>query len=115
MRILRLAAMIVGILGAAVGLSGQPASATPLVGSLPAAASTGDNSLVAGVQFGPGYGYGYGRRFYRPRYYYPRRAYYAPRFYRPRRAYYPYRYRPRIVCRIRYTYYGPRRVCFRRY
>jgi hypothetical protein len=24
-------------------------------------------------------------------------------------------YRPVVVCRTRYTYYGPRRVCYRRY
>jgi hypothetical protein len=33
-----------------------------------------------------------------------------------RRSYYrPYYYRPRFVCRIRYTYWGPRRVCWRRW
>jgi len=111
MRILRLAAMIVGIMGAAIGLSAQKASATPLAGSLPAATATaGDNSLVSNVY--------YRRRFYygRPAF---RRVYYRPvyyrRYYRPRRVYYRRFYRPRVVCRIRYGYYGPRRVCFRRF
>ncbi len=103
MRILRLAAMIVGIMGAAIGLSAQKASATPLAGSLPAAtAAAGDNALVSNV-------------YYRRAYYYRRPIYYR-RYYRPRRLYYyPRYYRPRFVCRIRYTYWGPRRVCFRRW
>jgi hypothetical protein len=55
----------------------------------------------------------YSRR-YRPRHYTyrrvyrPRRAYYRPRYYSPRY------YRPRVVCRVRYTAWGPRRVCYRR-
>jgi hypothetical protein len=38
----------------------------------------------------------------------------AQYYYRRRYGYRGY-YRPRYVCRIRYTYYGPRRVCWRRY
>src|SRR3954471_17671960 len=75
MRILRLAALIVGIMGAAIGLSAQKASATPLAGSLPAAtAAAGDNALVSNV-------------YYR-RAYYDRRPIYYRRYYRPRRLYY---------------------------
>ena len=106
MRMLRLAALIVGIMGATVGLLGRTAQATPLVGSLPAATAAGQNPLVSDV---------YWRRAYyyrRPVFY--RRHYYRP-YYRPRRFYYPAYYRPRIVCRIRYGYWGPRRVCFRRW
>jgi len=51
MRILKLAALIVGIMGAAIGLSGQKASATPLAGSLPAAAMAGQNPLVGNVYY----------------------------------------------------------------
>ncbi len=52
MPILRLAAMIVGIMGAVIGLSAQKASAMPLPGLLPAAtATTGDNSLVSKVYY----------------------------------------------------------------
>jgi len=84
--------MIVGIMGAAIGLSAQKASATPLAGSLPAATATaGDNSLVKNVYYRRRFYYGrpaFRRVYYRPvyyrRYYRPRRVYYR-RFYRPRR------------------------------
>jgi len=111
MRILKLAALIVGIMGAAIGLSGQKASATPLAGSLPAAATAGQNPLVGNVYYRRVYYY---RRPVFRRVYYRRPVYYR-RVYRPRRFYYPAYYRPRVVCRIRYGYYGPRRVCFRRF
>src|SRR5215207_2120381 len=100
MRILRLAALIVGIMGAAIGALTQKASATPLAGSLPAAmAMTAETPLVSNV------------RYYRRVYY--RHPVFYRRYYRPRRFYRPVYYRPRVVCRIRYGYYGPRRVCFR--
>lgn len=52
--------------------------------------------------------YGFHRRYYRPRVYgYYGPAYYGSAYYYP--AYYGY-YRPR-VCRVVWTYYGPRRVC----
>ena len=95
MRMLRLAALIVGIMGATVGLLGRTAQATPLVGSLPAATAAGQNPLVSDV-------------YWRRAYYYRRPVFYRRYYYRPY-------YRPRIVCRIRYGYWGPRRVCFRRW
>jgi hypothetical protein len=102
MRMLRLAALIIGIMGAAIGLSGRTAQATPLVGSLPAATAAGQNPLVSDV-------------YWRRAYYYRRPVFYRRYYYRPRRFYYRVYYRPRVVCRIRYGYWGPRRVCFRRW
>ena len=46
---------------------------------------------------------------------YYHRRYYGPRYYHRPRYYYRPVYRPRVVCRVRYTYYGPRRVCVRRW
>ena len=114
MRILRLAAMIVGVVVGATGLSVEKASATPLAGSLPAAtAAAGGNPLVSDVYYRRRFYYGrpafYRPYYYRPAYYYrPRRFYYRPYYYRPV-------YGPRVVCRIRYGYWGPQRVCFRRW
>jgi hypothetical protein len=56
-----------------------------------------DDGLVTQVQQG-----------FTPRYRYGSRGYYGRPYYGR-----PY-YRPRVVCRIRYTPWGPRRVCFRR-
>ncbi|WP_406856627.1 MULTISPECIES: hypothetical protein [unclassified Alsobacter] len=50
-------------------------------------------------------------QYYR-RHYYGRPYAYRPRYYRPRYYARPI-YRPRVVCRVQYTYYGPRRVCRR--
>ena len=55
------------------------------------------------------------RRYYGPRGYYGRPRYARP-YYRPRPYYYGRpAYRSRVVCRVRYTAYGPRRVCTRRW
>ena len=51
---------------------------------------------------------------YRRHRYYGGPRYYGRRYYRPR-VYYRPAYRPRVVCRVQYTYYGPRRVCVRRW
>lgn len=105
MRLLKVAAMALGIIGGYLGLSGAPATAAPFnSGAMPLAQV--ETPLVAKAQWG----YGYGRRGY----YRPYRAYRPYRVYRPYRAYRPLYYRPRIVCRVRYTAWGPRRVCFRR-
>jgi hypothetical protein len=46
----------------------------------------------------------------------PAQEHVKPGLVEPAQYYYRRRYyRPRYYCRIRYTYYGPRRVCFRRY
>ncbi len=104
MRFVRLAALAAAVLGGFLAISG-PASATPLAGALPAGEAVG-SPLVQKTQ-----------------YYYvgPRRRYRPYGYYRPyRRVYRPYYYRPivrgpRVVCRIRYTAWGPRRVCWRRW
>lgn len=108
MRFLRLAAMIVAITGGYLGLAGGSASATPLSsGALaPSAAHATANPLAEKSQFY--FGGGPYRRYRRP--------YYARPYYRYRRPYYARPvYRPRVVCRVRYGYYGPRRVCVRRF
>ncbi len=111
MRLLRLAAMILAIVGGYLALPGGSASAAPIgAGALPFAQSAG-NPLVSKAQWG-----------YRRGYYRPYRAY----GYRPYRRYgygYGYGYRrpvygyggPRLVCRWRPSPWGPRRVCFRRW
>lgn len=109
MRFLRLATMVLAIMGGYLGFANGSASATPLgAGSLATGAAQSENSLATYVQ----YGGGYGRRYYRP----GRRIYRPYRGYRPyRRAFRPYRgFRPRVVCRVRITPFGPRRVCVRR-
>jgi hypothetical protein len=106
MRIVKLMALLVAIMGGFFAVAGG-ASATPLgsgtLATLPAQAAA--VTLVEKAQY-------YRRGYSRPRYYSYRR-FYRPRYYRPR-FYAPVYYRPRVVCRIRYGYYGPRRVCFRR-
>lgn len=96
---LKLVAAAVVMAGAAVPFGGNTASAVPLV---PAAtvAPVDAASHVEQVQY-----YGYGRRYYRPRYnvrpgYYGGR-YYGRGYYGPRRYYAPPYYGPRL--------YGPRR------
>jgi hypothetical protein len=104
MRFLKTAALAAALAACTLGLASAPASATPIAaGSSAAVAGALDDGLLTQVQqgFTPRYryrprGYGYGRPYYG-------RPYYAR----------PY-YRPRVVCRIRYTPYGPRQVCFRR-
>ena len=99
MRFLKTAARAAALAAGTLGLASAPASATPIAaGSSAAVAGAVDDGLLTQVQqgFNPRYryrprGYGYGRPYYGR----------------------PY-YRPRVVCRIRYTPYGPRQVCFRR-
>jgi hypothetical protein len=105
MRFLKTAALVAAMAAGALGLASAPASATPIgAASSGAVAGALDDGLITEVQqgFTPRYrhrgygyrGYGYGRPYYRPR---------------------VWGYRPPVVCRIRYTPWGPRRVCFRRY
>ena len=102
MRILRLAAVVAAIIGGSMALSGGSLSAAPIgAGALPLAQAA-DNPLVEKAQWRR-------RGYYRG--YRPYRRYYRPRYYRP----YGFYGRPRVVCRIRYTPWGPRRVCFRRW
>ena len=94
------AAAIVGT--ALVG--GASAQAAP-VGAAASAPLAAAGAPIETVQWGYGYGPGYG--FYGPRPYYgpgPGYGYYGPR-----------RYGPPVVCRFRPSPWGPRRVCFRRY
>jgi hypothetical protein len=93
MRFLKMLALLGLIMGGGLSLSGA-ASAAPLGSALPAA-TTAVNAPAEYMQY---------RRYrYAPRRVY-RRGYYRPRY-----------FRPRVVCRIRYTRWGPRRVCFRRW
>jgi hypothetical protein len=93
---LRLLAIAAAVMGGYLAVAGAPASAAPVGWGFPAATAAS----------GPAESYMQYRR-YRP-YYAPRRAYRPYRYYRPRY------YRPRVVCRVRYTPWGPRRVCYRR-
>lgn len=97
MRFLRVLAMIGAIMGGYMAVSGAPASAAPLGSAMPEAAASAEAYMQ-----GRGY-----RRSYAPR-----RSY--RRVYRPYRSYRPRYYRPRVVCRVRYTPYGARRICTRR-
>jgi hypothetical protein len=101
-----LAAMFGLIVGAP--LLSKPAAASPALAgvSAPAALAKTDG-LVSSAYY-------YRRGYYRRGYY--RRGYYRRPYYR-RYGYYGYRrpYYGGVVCRVRYTYYGPRRVCFRRW
>jgi hypothetical protein len=99
MKILKTAALVAALAAGSLGLASAPASATPIgAGSSAAVAGAVDGGLVTAVQWG------YGRPHYGYRRHYGYRPYYGR----------PY-YRPPVVCRIRYTPWGPRRVCFRRY
>jgi hypothetical protein len=105
MRFLRTAALVAAMVGGSLALAGAPASAAPMpASSAPAVAGTMDDGLVTQVQSGfsrhRGHGYGYGYRRG------PRWGYGGPRYGWGG---------PRLVCRIRYTPWGPRRVCFRRW
>ena len=99
----RLATLSAALLAMVFAFAFAPAAKAAPVPSSPA---------VAGQLVVPGLTenaqYYYRRRYYRPRYY-------RPRYYRPRPYYRPYYARPRVVCRVRYTAYGPRRVCWRRW
>jgi hypothetical protein len=108
MRVLRMAAMALAIVGGYLA-SPNLASAAPIgAGALLLTQSVG-NPLVDKAQY-----FYVRRRPYRPyRHYYRPYRYYRPYVYR-RPIYRPYGYyRPRVVCRIRYTAWGPRRVCWR--
>ena len=104
MRLLRTA---LAAIAAAFLFSAAPAQATPAQPSTAAALTQDAHDLTRLIQYyeprrgyyrGP-YRYGYG---YRP--------YYGDRGY----GYGRYR-GPRVVCRTRYTAFGPHRVCTRRY
>jgi hypothetical protein len=97
MQALRLLTMIVAIMGGYLALSAATARATPLVAGS-AARIASDNGIIAKA---------YHRYWHRP--------YRAYRPYRRFRPVYVYPRRPRVVCRIRYTPWGPRRVCVRRW
>lgn len=94
MRVLKIAALVAALGGGAIAAA--PASATPVSAGLAAAVGT-VNTPVEQVQYWGGYGGGYGGGGYR------RRWDRGPR----------YGYRPPVVCRVRYTPYGPRRICRR--
>lgn len=98
----RLATLSAALLAMVFAFALAPAAKAAPVPSSPAVAS---QLVVPGLTENVQY---YGRRYYRPRYY-------RPRYYRPRPYYRPYVARPRVVCSVRYTAYGPRRVCYRRY
>ncbi|MFO1147740.1 MAG: hypothetical protein U1E62_05120 [Alsobacter sp.] len=88
----------------AAGLAPRPVEAA----SVPAAAVRSAGSLG---QAGPSLlqdAYYYRRG-------YVRRPYYGRPAYAYRRPYYRPYARPRVVCTVRRTYYGPRRVCYRRW
>ena len=110
MRMLRLAAMVLAILGGYLALPGGSASAAPIgAGALPLAQEAG-NPLVEQA--------GWRRRhFYRPYYRPYRYGYYRPyrRYWGPRYVVRPVYWGPRLACRWRYTPWGPRRVCWRRW
>ena len=103
MRILRMMVVFGAVAGGCLALTGGGASAMPSQAA----------SLAATGVSGPAEDYMYSRR-YRPRHYTYRRAYRPSRVYYRPRYYAPRYYRPRVVCRVRYTAWGPRRVCYRR-
>jgi hypothetical protein len=113
MRALRWAALVLAI-AAGYLVTPRPATAAALpTAGLAATGTSAANPLVADVQYRRHRGWHRGG--------WHRRAYYGPRrhwrrgYYRPRPAYYGRRfYGPRVVCRVRHTAWGPRRVCFRR-
>lgn len=80
-------------------IAGAPAAAMP---ASPVGMVEASPSLAGGVQYDGG-------RAYRTRRAYRRVPAYRSRDDRPLRA-----YRSQTVCRVRYTPYGARRVCFRR-
>ena len=114
MRVLRWAALVLAI---AAGYLATPhravAAALPTAGL---AATAPESALVSEVRWRR-HG-GWHRRTWHRRTWH-RRAYHHRRhwrrgFYRPRTHYARRFYGPRVVCRVRYTAWGPRRVCFRR-
>jgi hypothetical protein len=95
-------AAVAAILGGMMTLSGAASAAPVTAGGL--ATGTGSD-LVSTVQWGGGWGYGggYGRG-------YGYRRHWGPRPYYRR-----WGYGSRVVCRVHYTPWGPRRNCFRRW
>lgn len=107
MNALKSLALAAGLIGGSLALTGA-ASAAPVAAGLGAATAPDVPVEQAQVYFGfgggPGYGYYGGPRRYWGGGYGPGYGYYGGP-----------RYRRRVVCRVRYTPYGPRQVCFRRY
>ena len=107
MRVLKVAAMVLGIMGGYLGLASAPASAAPFgTGAAPLAQL--ETPLVAKAQWGYRRGWhgGYGYR----------RHWGGYGYYRPYRRYGYYGWGgPRFVCRWRPSPWGPRRVCWRRW
>jgi hypothetical protein len=100
------------VLCAAFFLGALVAPAPASAGAVPAAAARSAGALDDARPGLMQKAYYY-RRAYRPRYGYYRRPYYRPYYARP---YYARpAYGPRVVCRVQATYYGPRRVCVRRW
>jgi hypothetical protein len=105
--------LMVLTLAAFTALGGLPQRAAAAM--LPAiAAQSADRPASGGLIQDVRY---YHRAYHRRAYYHRpvyRRAYYRRPVYR---GYYGYRrpyYRPVVVCRVRYGYWGPHRVCYRR-
>ena len=109
MRLLKVAAMVLGIMGGYLGLQSGPASATPFnPGVTPLAQA--ETPLVAKAQWGHRRGWGGGhRRGWGGGYGY--RRHWGGYGYRPVYGWGG----PRFVCRWRDTPWGPRRVCWRRW
>jgi hypothetical protein len=101
-RLLAPLALLMAVMAAGAG--SRPAAAA----SMPAAAVRTAGSLDAASQPLLQKAYYYRRGYYR-------RPYYRRPAYGYRRPYYRPYGRPRVVCTVRRTYYGPRRVCYRRY
>lgn len=108
MNALRSLALAAGLIGGSFALSGA-AVAAPVASGLGAARAPDAPVEQAQVYFGfgggPGYGYYGGPRRYYGGGYGPGYGNYGG----------PRRYRPRGVCRVRYTPYGPREICRRRW
>jgi hypothetical protein len=105
MRLLRLAAMVFAVVGGYLALPGAASAAPVGAGALPLAQA--ETPLVEQVQWGHRRHWGgYGHRRHWGGYGYRRHWGYRP----------VYGWGgPRLVCRLRYTPWGPRRVCWRRW
>lgn len=101
MRVLRWATLVIAI---AAGYLAAPDRAVAAPMPIAGLATTGSdtNALLSEVRWRRHGGWHRGRHW--------RRGFYRPRPFYGRRF-----YRPRVVCRVRYTAWGPRRVCFRRF
>jgi hypothetical protein len=117
MRIIRVLAVAGAALAGSLSMAAPAAAAPAHQEALAAAASPALGTAYmrrgrGGYYRGASYG---GRRYYGGGRYYGGRRYYGARYYRPVRYYRPARYYRPVVCRVRYTAWGPRRVCYRRY